>query len=1007
MVHVTGVLTSPIGMPIAHATIRATALNTTAEVMEGSKVEIETPITGAYSLELANALIAFEINYKDKYYLLGHVLVDDSYPATMTLPEILQRGVVAPLPHIDTGTPDWAHLFEDARLQDSQRDIQQARQGANYSSHQEVAYEGNGSSLTVSSLETKAGDTETNRYGQSYSDENLNEAYALTESANTREIQHSSKVEGFTNSSGKSHTTASEVTSTPEGSISTSSSIDETKATKEQELLHAGGVIKDSLVLGSSEIEDSRVITGDFISHVDGVYGAASYEDSETFQQVANPLAQDKRSLSLEKLIGGLEHSAKYEQSGQLRVDSTNTLEATAKNLVRAYAKEAGTKTIIKDGQSSTEIKADKLVVQGDAPLPLLELNTQSQHMKLRGSLEIENAQDFIGPAGKTYDFIYQYSSDNGNTDPWHDDYRPEHFDSWRRQQKTVDGVPEGTWSDGFYLNAKDGRDGDKYWSQYEYSTDDTTKALDDWHVTYVTGDDWRRYRVIENGSPVPVGHPQYGPVDGWHVERMKGSDGPPGWVAHLEYGYSVDGDEPWSPDFNPGDHYRREKVDWYASNEEFSRKDDPVNPSEPIFYGSWSAGKQIVPVEGIDYGDKYHVVKLYTRMDVEDGDTTTRPVPPSEVEFNFTTLQIDRKANTIWHPEIPVGTEDIWVAFGTAHSLNETDLIDDWVVERETIGGYKTAVVWLYRLTPIETLNQGTGEYEATPDLLESDLPQNPLEYTFALGEITSTPVGGLYEDWSPTIPTPPTDRDGQLGNAYKLWVTQATAVAKVSQITDTIEPDDWETPMILSSDGVKGANGEDGNDGIAGTSGSGWYYVKQLPSSYFASDTSFKWSTYGGHSGTATKHIADYVEDLVGDRKPRHGDVVMVESVLIVGTPSYTKVDTGIWDSALNRFEEVTQLISGSLVVDGTIAARHIKGDTITANEIYSEIVFGKEATFSGALTVGGGTGEGSFNVNKSGEVTISPAGGGSSDGLHITSTAVTVMQGGYEVVKLGVLT
>ena len=44
----------------------------------------------------------------------------------------------------------------------------------------------------------------------------------------------------------------------------------------------------------------------------------------------------------------------------------------------------------------------------------------------------------------------------------------------------------------------------------------------------------------------------------------------------------------------------------------------------------------------------------------------------------------------------------------------------------------------------------------------------------------------------------------------------------------------------------------------------------------------------------------------------------------------------------------------IDGNLIVDRTISAKHIDADTITVNEIASDIVFSKDATFEGSITL-----------------------------------------------------
>lgn len=951
---VAGILKDPLGNPLVEDTLRFTALNSMGDAVEGSSAVCVTGADGSYNVTLSYGKFLVEGNYLDEYHLLGTVYTDLSTPSPITVGDLILLGspVVPPL-IVDTD-PVWAQLFADVKTNGDYREVQyQIREGDKYTSETKELWIALTASMTDESLESSVGSTKAITQLRAYEDEAMNQASLHTQEGLTDNIHTYSSMEAYEASNGKEEIKRTEVLTGTKAKIESTKHVTDDSLAITEEVTFEGTSCSSEVTANSDSLaQSSRKVVGDHLLE-------ESYEVNPTHLGSPFPKGKQAKKLKLDALINSVSHEAEVYNKQETAISIDELATALHEAGVKVYSKEAFQRLTLKGGHSKQVTQVDEYVIQDHLGNPLSEFDTVNNRLKVYGKLEVDNPEDFKGDTGDTEGYIFEYSRDNGVTDPWHSTYDSSHPDRWRRDRRTVNGVPVGAWSEGFYLNAKDGRDGDTYFNQFQYSTDNVSKALNQWHTNYVTGDDWRRWRVIENGVPVTSGHEFYGPENGWWEERMKGLDGPAGWVAELQYQYSVDNLPPWHNDFITGDLYRRERVMWYASTADFLLKDDPVSPSTPAFSGTWTSGAKIAPESGVDYGEKYATIMMYKRSNAPllAGDE------PALVTYDFTTATISPATSNGWTSTIPEGLEDIWIAVGTAYSKTDTDTVDDWVVERQVANGYKSAVAWLYQVTDADTT------------LTDSHLPNAPLNYDFLTGKVLS---GAGLNGWLPTIPN-------NIPDGGKLWVTHNTALTPVANNIDTLDAPDWETPSVLAMSGTVGVNG------------AGWFYINNISSSWFSSTEAFNWATYG-------QTLVTNFNSAFG-RPPVNGDI------LSVSTSTGSHSDTGMYIENTNRFEYIASRVNGNMLVDGTLNAAKIKSNsitaskiaagTITANEIDANVIFGDQATFKGALSVGSA---GQFNVNNTGAVTIQ--GGSSSTGMTITNSTITVKNGGVVRVKMGLL-
>ena len=170
-----------------------------------------------------------------------------------------------------------------------------------------------------------------------------------------------------------------------------------------------------------------------------------------------------------------------------------------------------------------------------------------------------------------------------------------------------IDGIGETSLPVLQGLPGQDGQDGDTIY--YEYAFADETL---DWHSVFVTGDIYRKERIITNGA-----------LGDWSdAARFIGEAGADGSTVTTEYQYSINGLDVWHSVFTTGDYYRRERI-----------VTDGVE-------GDWSDAAQFVPIAGQDYFVGTINAEFET---VELSEVTFDSATLSIVTFDFESADYDR----------------------------------------------------------------------------------------------------------------------------------------------------------------------------------------------------------------------------------------------------------------------------------------------------------------------------------------------------------------------------
>ena len=178
---------------------------------------------------------------------------------------------------------------------------------------------------------------------------------------------------------------------------------------------------------------------------------------------------------------------------------------------------------------------------------------------------------------------------------------------------------------------------------------------------------------------------------------------------------------------------------------------------------------------------------------------------PSTNVTYTFSTgkatgTEISQTGESgLWSTVVPSGTEDLYVVTATAVATQPatTDTISssEWstpVIMSKNgtngVNGYNSAIVYLYKRVA-ESSAPTSG-------------PTTSCTYTFASKSITGNDIGS--GKWETEIP------DG----TNPLYVVAATAMSR--NTTDTIDPDDWSTPVVMVKNGTNGTNGADGYNAV-----------------------------------------------------------------------------------------------------------------------------------------------------------------------------------------------
>lgn len=637
----------PFGKPIARAVIVVTTLGK-SKSLKNTYVRRLTESDGWYSFLLEKGM--YLIEYKQNRVLteVGRVYVTDETPNVITLEELVRTSPVVDIPKSKTDNVDWENeLNTHNSLAVFDKDFNQATKEDAHSIDYEEA--------SVSTIGNKGRRSDKVESSNGY-------------------------VESSTISFSKEGDTLLETNKefiTPTFKENLGQSVSDTntlKVEKHNNFSTPTITYKNKYVLEESSTSVNQEKTDSFVQEG---YQKLNYE---ALQYSNNKLVKDLTAYSVEGNFGNV--VVNYEKNNSLENGYINA-SGVYVNYPRQVKKEStkftypdNTSTnptpidLIEDTKTSStritsvgevEVKEERtLTVLGNTYISRLihtgfrnikeylvdlfrvgdtfEVDNRAKKVTIKGKLEIENRDDFIGD---TIFQVFQYSRD-GLTD-WQDEFDPALV--WRRHNMSINGfINPLTWSKAYLLVAQDGEEGDTIYIEYEYSADRLS-----WSKTFRNGDIWRRERTVINGVP----------TSDWSTpSRIRGFDGNDGDTIYIEYQYSIDGLFSWHSNFSTGDHYRRERLVVNGIAKE------------------WSVPAKIVPEKEEDYFDGYNntIVQLYIRS------TSVPTAPTVDSIYNFETAVLTGYNNG-WSQSVPSGTAPIYVIAASASSTTITDIItpDDW----------------------------------------------------------------------------------------------------------------------------------------------------------------------------------------------------------------------------------------------------------------------------------------------------------------------------------------
>jgi hypothetical protein len=735
-------LLDPLGNAIGDAVIRVTAQETKGATPKAAEAFYTTAQDGSYSFNLNEGSYLIEVNVFDEFIAAGSALVDEFTPTPLDLYTLFQYSTPVQAPIVVPEDTVWEDLHDDIRT-----DIDTLTR-ANTSQI---------SDGTVLVNETKQL-TQNSRI-----DADMVEEVVTTQSRSTTLTQQTNVYEDVSNNQSIQVVTSG---STETGQISNTTALYEasngnTSIHKEESLTLPTGAIYTHYDMGNSDINISKAYT----------LGDSALGEEVTFtaegitREVAENIGTKVTATRTEELLNeyrdtdnilvtapkvtlgatvdlneGIHVASVYETQEAL-VDKDDVLHTTQEKGILAYTKKAFQRITNTGFLSKFITRADNYQIQNDAQEVLADFDTVNKTLTVNGTLVVNNIEDFKGDAGDTIYEVFQYSSDNGVTDAWHSVWDPDHGDIYRRHAISTNGSLS-TWSAGYLLTAKDGADGDTTYVEYRYSDDNVN-----WDSVFQDGDIWRQERIIVNNVPQGAWSPS---------ARIKGSDGADGEITEIAYQYSTDGFDPWHSNFSTGDHYRRERVEYFYT---------PADRDAGTEYqaSGWSSAAQIVPIKGVNYFDGLNqtVIYLYQRSSSGAPD-----LPTTVLTYNFSAKNLTGDLAG-WSQTVPAGTSTIWVTAATASSITNTDPIaaNEWVAP-EVLGTspYQQATVNLYKR-----------------DSSVPDAPTAALDYDFSTGTISEVVAGDLAGWTHGSIPSGVND----------LYLATASVVSQ--NLDASIDPSDW----------------------------------------------------------------------------------------------------------------------------------------------------------------------------------------------------------------------
>ena len=748
MLVVKGVLANPFGNPIAEAVIRFTAIVAEGSVLKGVDAECVTTKEGGYEFNLQYGRYRLEVLHEDEFHESGLILVDENLPSPITLTSLVLYARPYEPPLLNPDKPVWDELYKDVLGSDEweRQAEEQVRDGDVLVNEDKSIHKNGDAYLAKETHTTGIESTVHSTQTLTYKDEYAQEASVSTSKNSTRNSSTVESLGAYTYSDGS------------------------TEAEKRVELIGSTGSTTQVMTEDKDTLDKVKGIQS---THVEGSAGSttATYKHGEN--QVSTTTAV--KYMDADKFVQAL-----IEQNVKLTYSNNG------------FPVEAFNRLLVNPEGSVNTLQVDKHIIQAVDGFPVATFDTANREITFDSKLTFKNTDDFIGEDGWSYDWDFEYSNDQVV-------WKPEYVfgDLWRKERKFrfKEYDPAGTKQyigDAIIiqLNGRDGVDGDNYYLEYEYTTAESYP--NGWRPTFISGDDWRRWRSVRI---TPTGTE----LSKWQEEPMKGTDGPEGWVPEYQMFYGPDATKPlysdadydgslddinlshWHQNMISGDLYKYERRVWWKTQADFekSRKDTTMVPHvmEP-----WSGPAKIMPVAGEDYGDRFAQLFLYKRA-------TTKPSDAIGTwRYNFDTVTLEPVDGNYhgWSTSVVDGLEFLWVATATAHSLSNVDSdIDNWDVDKLTSNGVKSAVGYLYQVTASSVTSVA--------------LPTSTTSYSFTTGLVT-----GSLGSWKSVPPNS--------GKGTKLWRTFAPVTAEAFTVNEPIAANDWEVATVMAESGVDGSEGTNG---------------------------------------------------------------------------------------------------------------------------------------------------------------------------------------------------
>lgn len=543
-VHFTGVLRDPLSNPVPNHDIRITALHTD-ETMRGSTVTFTTDGSGAYDFYLLKGFYKLEVLNvpEDEYLLVGNLYLNQSTPQGITLEEALlysERVDPNELIALDEPWLTWWNGLVSSLL----------------STHREHRDEINNThAKTLDLQETWVSDDCT---------EHGSRRTTLVQTKDSR-VQHEEEAY-YDETEFREFAASSDIIEADDAGI-----INDRRV---------GGTVSDITTKGT---DDSLMVQTDTLDTT-VTSKKEMYTGNGDFVKLKELALAVKETLVLNYGSNALNKKS--------IVDAT--IEESYDTLVGSKASSV---THTNDGSTTRhEIIVDQHFV-GKTPLsPTMYVDTVNGKVTVYGQLQVSQLLDENGDPvdldpsdGDTIYQVYQYSE--SNLGPWKDEVSS--TDIWRRENWSINGTIDPlTWSVPYQFrgfNGSDGNPGDTIYIEYQYSPDGIT-----WHSEpLLSGDKWRRERVVTNGVAGP-----------WSdAGRIVGDDGE---TIETRSEYSIDGIYNWHAIPDPADKWERRAV--------FVNGVQQGPWSDPIPFGSGNKG---------DDGDTIFTESRYGPNQTIDGQWT------------------------------------------------------------------------------------------------------------------------------------------------------------------------------------------------------------------------------------------------------------------------------------------------------------------------------------------------------------------------------------------------